>query len=71
MGFAAAMATGADGAFAVAATAAALCGYIMRKPVTVIAVLLLCFPVTYIPPLAIGAFAASKIPVPEILKKHE
>ena len=71
MGFAAAMATGADGAFAVAATAAALCGYIMRKPVTVIAVLLLCFPVAYIPPLAIGAFAASKIPVPGILKKHE
>ncbi len=70
MGFAAAMITGADGAFAVAVTAAALCGYTMRKPATVIAVLLLCFPVTYILPLAAAAIAASKVPVPKPLKKH-
>ena len=64
VGFAVAALTGIEGAFAVAAVTASLCGYTMRKPVTVIAVLLLCFPVTYIIPLGVAAFIASKIPVP-------
>ena len=67
IGFAFALMTGMDGAYAVAVVCGAIYGYIMRKPVTVIAVLLLCFPVTYIVPLGISAFIASKIPMPRCL----
>lgn len=51
-----------DGEFAVAIVVSAMCGYIMRKPFMVVAILLLCFPVTYILPIAVAAFIASKIP---------
>ncbi|MBP3384960.1 MAG: chloride channel protein [Firmicutes bacterium] len=64
MGFAMAMIIGIEPVFAVAVTTAALCGYIMRKPVMVIGVLLLCFPVTVIIPLAAAAYLGSIIPVP-------
>ena len=64
MGFAMAMILGIEPVFAVAVTTAALCGYIMRKPVMVIGVLLLCFPVTVIIPLAAAAYLGSIIPVP-------
>ena len=67
IGFAFALMTGMDGAYAVAVVCGAIYGYIMRKPVTVFAVLLLCFPVTYIVPLGISAFIASKIPMPRCL----
>ena len=64
LGYAFALLTGMDGAFAVAILTSALYAYQMRKPLTVAAVLLLCFPVTYILPIIVSAFAASKIPSP-------
>ncbi|MCQ4636006.1 chloride channel protein [Anaerovorax odorimutans] len=69
MGFAMAMITGAEPVFAVAVCVSALCGYIMRKPLTVIGVLLLCFPITIIIPMAAAAYAGSVVPVFGILKK--
>ena len=62
LGYAFATMTGMDGAFAVAIVVAALYGYLSRKPVTVLAVLLLCFPVTYLPVILVTALASSKIP---------
>ena len=64
MGYAMAMIIGIEPIFAVAVCTAALCGYIMRKPVMVISVLLLCFPVTVIVPMAAAGYLASVIPVP-------
>ncbi len=64
MGYTMAMILGIEPVFAVAVTTAALCGYIMRKPVMVIGVLLLCFPVTVIIPLTAAAYLGSIIPVP-------
>lgn len=64
LGYAMAMILGIEPVFAVAVTTAALCGYIMRKPVMVIGVLLLCFPVTVIIPLTAAAYLGSIIPVP-------
>ena len=64
IGYAFALITGMDGAFAAAVVIASLYGYHMRKPVAVIAVLLLCFPVSYILPIGVAAFAVSKIPSP-------
>ena len=58
------MLTGIDYAFAAAVLVASMYGYLTRKPVTAIAILLLCFPVTYILPLAAAAFIASKVPNP-------
>ena len=64
VGYAFALITGMDGAFAAAVVIASLYGYHIRKPLAVIAVLLLCFPVSYILPIAVAAFAVSKIPSP-------
>ena len=64
LGYAFALIAGFDGAFAAAVVIAALYAYQMRKPVAVITILLLCFPVTYILPVGIAAFAAAKIPTP-------
>ena len=50
-----------DGGFAVALVLAAMYGFLSQKPVTVIAVLLLCFPVTYILPIAVAAFVSAKL----------
>ena len=77
VGYAFALATGMenaasvlDGGFAVAMTVSAMCGYIMRKPLMVVAVLLLCFPVTYIIPIAAAAFVASRVPEIPLLKEE-
>lgn len=64
LGYAFALFTGMDGAFAAAIVIASMYAYIMRKPVAVIAVLLLCFPVTYIVPIGVSAFISSRIPSP-------
>lgn len=64
LGYTFALIVGMDGAFAVAMLVSSLYAYIMRKPVAVIMILLLCFPVTYIIPLAVCAIIASKIPTP-------
>lgn len=50
-----------DGSFAVALVLAAMYGFLSQKPVTVLAVLLLCFPVTYILPIAVAAFVSAKL----------
>ena len=62
LGYAMAMIIGIEPVFAVAVATATLCGYIMRKPVMVIGVLLLCFPVTVIIPLSAGAYLGSLVP---------
>lgn len=67
MGYALALLTGAEPIFAVAVCVSGLCGYIMRKPLTVIAVLLLCFPVTIILPVAAAAYVSSLVPVFQVL----
>ena len=64
LGYTFAMITGMDGAFAVAMLVSAMYAYIMRKPAAVVMILLLCFPVTYIIPIAVCAIIASKIPTP-------
>ena len=64
LGYAFAAITGMDGAFAAALVIAATYAYIVRKPVTVAAILLLCFPITYIIPIAAAAFIAAKCPTP-------
>lgn len=67
-GYAFAMLTGIDPTFAVAAMTAGVYGYISRKPVMTVAVLLLCFPLVYILPLIGAALIASKVPVPKQLQ---
>ena len=52
-----------DGGFAVALVLAAMYGSISKKPVSVIAMLLLCFPVTYILPITVAAFVSAKLSV--------
>lgn len=69
VGYAMAAVVGMNGSVAVAVTVASLYAYIMRKPLTVAAVLLLCFPVTYIIPVLAAAFITSKVPVPSVLLK--
>ena len=64
LGYTFALITGMDGAFAVAMLVSSMYAYIMRKPVAVVMILLLCFPVTYILPIAVCAIIASKIPTP-------
>lgn len=71
MGFALAGLTGAEPTFAVAVVTAGLCGYIMRKPITVVAVLLLCFPITVLIPTAVAAYIGSIVPVLPFMKKRE
>lgn len=62
MGYAFALVTGMDGAFAAAVMIASFYSYIVRKPVAVIAILFMCFPVSYILPVAVSAFIAAKVP---------
>lgn len=61
IGYAFAGTVGMDGSYAVAVVTAALCSLVMGKPLTAVAVLLLCFPVTYLPAMVIAAFAASLV----------
>jgi H+/Cl- antiporter ClcA len=46
-------------AFGAAVVAASMLGFLMRKPVTVVAVLLLCFPLSYLPALAVSSFISA------------
>ena len=67
IGFAAAAIIGIDSTFAVPVVTATLFAYIMRKPLAAVALLLLCFPISYIIPMLAAAWAASKIPLPKLL----
>lgn len=69
-GYAFAIVTGMDGAFAVALMMASMYAYIQRKPITVVAILMLCYPVTYLPALIIAAVIGSKIPSPWVKKEN-
>lgn len=69
IGYALAMIIGTEPVFAVAVCTAALCGFIMRKPLMVIGVLLLCFPVTVIIPVAGAAYIGTLIPLPGIKQR--
>ena len=64
IGYSFALFSGMDGAFAVAVVTATLYAYVIKKPATAIAILLLCFPITYILPVGVSAILASKIPSP-------
>lgn len=66
-GYAFALLAGMDEVFAVAVFCAGLYSYVNRKPISAIMILLLCFPVTYILPIAAASFAASFIPAPGVL----
>ena len=71
VGYAFALLVGMDGAFAAAVLISSLYAYQMRKPVAVIMVLLLCFPITYIVPVGVAAFIAAKIPSPFVERPKE
>ena len=64
LGYTFALIVGMDGAFAVAMLVSSMYAYIIRKPVAAVMILLLCFPVTYIIPIAVCAIIASKTPTP-------
>ena len=48
-----------EAVFAVAITAASMLGFLMRKPITVIAILLLCFPLSFLPAIIVASFVSS------------
>lgn len=56
-----------DPVFTVAVVVAGLCGGVMRKPIAVVMLLMICFPVEAIVPLCVGAFIAAAIPMPAFL----
>ncbi len=71
LGYAMAMITGVEPSFGVAILVAAMYSYIARKPATVVAVLLLCFPLTYIVPIIVASVVSAKIPSPFVKKEKE
>jgi len=70
-GYAAVTITGAMPVFGVAVVASATCGYIRRKPLTVVAVLFLCFPVRLVIPLVLAAYIAALVPAPWMRKEEK
>ncbi|MGI6736884.1 MAG: chloride channel protein [Anaerovoracaceae bacterium] len=71
LGFGLAALTGGLPIFAVAVSAAATYGYIVKKPLTVVAILFLCFPLRLFIPLAAAAYLGSLIPSPWVRKKAD
>lgn len=69
IGYGVAMLTGLDAPFCLAVVTAGLMGVIMRKPVAVSALLMLCFNVRIIPWLVIAAFIGSVVPLGPFKKK--
>ncbi len=63
IGYGVAMLTGLNIAFCLGVITAGILGVIMRKPVAVSLLLLLCFPVRVIPYLIISAFIGSIVPI--------
>lgn len=59
LGYALAAFTGVNPVFAVAATVSALCGAVMGKPVTAVAVLFLCMPIRFVVPMLVAAYIGS------------
>ena len=69
LGYACSAAFGIDPVFAVSISTAAVMTTIMRKPLAVALLLLLCFPVSNLIYILAAAFLASIIPVPKSLKQ--
>ena len=67
MGYGMAALTGADPVFCVACTTAATMGAVMRNPLMVVGLLLMCFPVKGVAVMAAAAAIASAIPLPRAL----
>lgn len=68
IGYSLAFVTGATPGLAVCTVVASLCGTVMRKPLGVVALMLLCFPIHGILFLVIGAFVGAKLPLPRPLR---
>lgn len=58
-----------DATFCVAVVTAAVCGAIMRKPIAVVMLLIICFPVDAIIPMCVGAIIAASIPLPKLFRQ--
>lgn len=64
VGLGIAVLVGADATFACAVVCGTLCGVVMRKPLSVVMLLVLCFPVVTLPFVAVGAVAGASVPAP-------
>ncbi|WP_242825086.1 chloride channel protein [Acetobacterium woodii] len=71
IGYAFALVLPIDSIFCVAIVTAALTATVMRKPLAVILLLLICFPINGIVPMTIGAVIGGAIPVPEWIGSTE
>lgn len=58
-------------AFCVAVATASVVGAVMRKPLAVVMLLMLCFPVDAIVPMLAGAYIAAAIPAPGVLESKK
>lgn len=70
IGYGVAMLSGLNTAFCLGVITAALLGVIMRKPLAVTLLLLLCFPARVIPWLFIAAYVGSLVPLGKLAPKH-
>ena len=68
LGYGCALLTGADPVFCVACTTAATMGAVMRNPLMVVALLLMCFPLRGVAVMAVAAALAAAIPLPRTLR---
>ena len=69
LGYGLAILTGADPVFCVAVCTASTMGAVMRQPVMVVGLLLMCFPLKGIVCMIIAAAIAAGIPLPKPLRK--
>ena len=69
LGYGFALLTGADPVFCVAVCTASTMGAVMRQPVMVVGLLLMCFPLKGIVAMIIAAVIAADIPLPKPLRK--
>ena len=69
LGYGLAILTGADPVFCVAVCTASMMGAVMRQPVMVVGLLLMCFPLKGIVCMIIAAVIAAGIPLPKPLRK--
>lgn len=58
-----------DATFCVAVVTAAVAGAIMRKPIAVVMLLMICFPLDAIIPMCVGAIIAASIPLPRMFRQ--
>lgn len=68
LGCSMALITGCDPVFCVSVVTAGVLGVVMRKPLSVVLLLLLCFPARTVPWMIAAAFLGSNMPIPRSLK---